>query len=147
MPPPEVDGAPSVTDTAGNGVRLIDQAGGRYVFDNEAFLELLRDEGVSGERITVVLMESAYGNRSATSRRNIVLDCNAITVPTTFGRSAPAGNNLRGADFCAAVALHEVYHLVTLVHYGWGGGEAEADAFALERLGRYRLVRYAGPTE
>jgi uncharacterized protein YgiM (DUF1202 family) len=143
IPNPDSDPGTSLveSDEVGNSIRVFNQASGEYVFEAKALLELLRDEGIQSEMVTLLLVNSAFGNRSATSWGRLVVDCNPIYVPVDNTRPSPAGNGKTGAEFCNAVALHEAYHLITLVRAGWGGLEADADAFASKRLAQYTLVR------
>lgn len=150
--PPSANVAPSApwsesettdraTDDAGNSVRVNNQTGGAYTFDSDAFLRLLRDEGIEGLNVAVTLADSPGGNRSGTTFNSMLIDCNPITVPIEGNRTAPPGNGRTGADFCNAVGLHEVYHLIQLARGGYGGTEPQADRFANERLDQYTLVQ------
>lgn len=139
---PSGGGAPTerATDDAGNSVQVYAETSD-YAFDTDTFLRLLRDEGLTGQSVVVTLADSGNGNRSGTTFGRMVIDCNPISVPTEPGRPSPPGNGRRGADFCNAVGLHEVYHLVTLARAGTGGAEGEADRFANSRLDRYVIVQ------
>ncbi|MFN8474161.1 MAG: SH3 domain-containing protein [Anaerolineae bacterium] len=132
--------APAVTDNVGNSVRVADQTSGTYTFDAAELMRLLRDEGITNQDVVVMLMDGSYGNRSETTFGRMLIDCNPINVPVDPSRPNPPGNGKIGADFCNAVAMHETYHLITLVRENWGGEEADADAFATQRLNRYSLV-------
>ncbi|MFN8484909.1 MAG: SH3 domain-containing protein [Anaerolineae bacterium] len=138
-PAPATTG-PAITDNAGNSVRIADQTGGTYTFNAQELMRLLRDEGVTNQDVLVMLMDGGYGNRSETTFGRMLVDCNPINVPVDPSRPNPPGNGKAGAAFCNAVAMHEVYHLVTLVRERWGGDEADADAFAVQRLKQYALV-------
>ncbi len=129
------------SDDGDNSVRVSNQTGGAYTFDTQEFMRLLRDEGIAAENISVTLIDTGFGNRSATTWGDMTVDCNPIQVPVDPSRPAPPGNGKTGAAFCNAVALHESYHLITLARAGWGGAEPDADAFASQRLKKYTLVR------
>ncbi|MFN8496997.1 MAG: SH3 domain-containing protein [Anaerolineae bacterium] len=131
---------PAVTDNAGNSVRLADQTGGTYTFNAQELMRLLRDEGITNQDVVVMLMDGGYGNRSETTFGRMLIDCNPVNVPTDPSRPNPPGNGKTGAAFCNAVAMHETYHFITLVREHWGGEEADADAFANQRLKQYALV-------
>ncbi len=131
---------PAVTDNAGNSVRVADATGGTYTFNAQELLRLLRDEGIQDEDVVVMLTQSGYGNRSETTIGRMLIDCNAINIPVDPMRPNPPGNGRTGAAFCNAVAMHEAYHLITLVREHWGGEEADADAFANQHLKSYSLV-------
>ncbi len=129
----------TASDNADNTV-VVNDATSRYEFAADAFLQLLRDEGVRGANMGVVLMEGQSGNRSAATRRRIVVDCHKVVIRGTRSRPAPGANRLEGAAFCNFVALHEVYHLLSMYRYRSGGREADADAFAARQLAKYTLV-------
>ncbi len=139
---PSGGGAPTerATDDAGNSVQVYAETGD-YRFDADEFLRLLRDEGLTGQSVTVTLLDSRGGNRSGTTFGSMVIDCNPISVPPEPGRPSPPGNGRTGADFCNAVGLHEVSHLVTLARARHGGTEGEADRFASSRLNSYVIIQ------
>lgn len=139
---PSWGGSPTerATDNAGNSVQVYDETNS-YAFDADEFLRLLRDEGLTGQSVTVTLVDSSGGNRSGTTFGRMMIDCNPISVPSEPGRPSPPGNGRAGADFCNAVGLHEAYHLIALARTRIGGAEGEADRFANNRLDRYALVQ------
>jgi len=139
---PAWGGSPTerATDDAGNSVQVYSDTSD-YSFSTDEFLRLLRDENITGQTVTVMLTESQYDNRSATTFGSMTIDCNPINIPTGLDRPSPPGNGKAGQAFCNAVGLHEIYHLISLARSRTGGGEGEADRFANNRVSRYALIQ------